>query len=65
MEVSGELWDDPDDGEAHAGEQGHFPGLADHEEEQEGEASRVPHQEAQLFAQSLAHVVGIRSDARN
>lgn len=63
MEVSREFGDDPDDGESHAGEQSHFPRLAQHEEEEEAEAGRVPHQQTQLLAQGLAHVVGVRGDA--
>lgn len=63
MEDSGEFGDDPDDGEPHAGEQGHFPRLAQHEEQEEAEAGRVPHDQAQLLAQGLAHVVGVRGDA--
>lgn len=48
----------PDDGQPHAGEQRQFPRLAHHEVHEESEARRVPHHEAELLAQSLAHLVG-------
>lgn len=63
MEVSSQLRYDPDQGKSHAGEQEHPPGLGHHEVGEEGEAGRVPHQQAQFLAEGLAHVVGVRGDA--
>lgn len=49
VEVSGEIGYDPDDGQSHAGEQGHLPRLAHHEEHEESKTCRVPHDETQLL----------------
>lgn len=46
VEVSSELGYDPDDGQPHAGEQGHFPWLVHHKEQEEAKTRRVPHQQA-------------------
>lgn len=61
-DVAKHLGDDPDDGQAHAGEQRQLPRLAHHEEEEEGQTTCVPHDQAQFLAQCLAHRVGICGD---
>ena len=65
MEGSGALWDDPEDGQPHAGEQGDLPRLAEHEVEDEDQSGSVPHDQTQLLAQCLTHAVGIRGDTRH
>lgn len=61
-DVAKRLGHDPDDGQAHAGEQRQLPRLAHHEEDEENQTARVPHDQTQFLAQCLAHRVGVRGD---
>lgn len=62
LEVSGELGYNPAKRKPHPSEQQHFPGLGQHEEQEEEESRDVPHQIAHLLAQDLTHCVGAGGD---
>lgn len=63
VELPGKLWDDPNDGKAEDGEEGQAHGEEQHGAVEEDQTHGVPHEQAELFAQGLAHVIGVFSDS--